>query len=112
MYIVCIYLVMGIERDDRLGMMDVHICTPVPLQVETKGRDLWGHSHVYSKRGSLQTYKFKEPLGSPILEGESSFIDYPVTTEHTQLPRPLLLSLYYQLLHNTCIENYMYDWTV
>lgn len=30
------YLVMGIEGDDRLGMMDVHICIPMPLQVETK----------------------------------------------------------------------------
>lgn len=101
------YLVVGIERNDRLRMMDVHVCTPMPLQVETKYQKGGGTSGTILKKIEFETYKFKEPLRGPVLEGESSFIDYPVTTEHTQLPRPLLLFLYYQLLHNMCIENYM-----
>ena len=44
------------------------------------------------------TYERKEPLGGPILEGESRLVHHPVTTAHTQLPRPLLLLLYQQFL--------------
>ena len=48
-----------------------------------------------------ETYERKEPLRGPILEGESCLVHHPVTTAHTQLPRPLLLLLHQQLLSET-----------
>ena len=43
----------------------------------------------------INTYEIEESLGCPVLECETCLVDYPVTTEHAQLPRSLLL-----LLHN------------
>ena len=47
------------------------------------------------------TYERKEPVGGPILECEPRLVDHPVTTAHTQLPRPFLLLLHQQLLRET-----------
>ena len=90
----------------------------IPSQTETHF-DKFKHHHIRSasidkptavsrfieETYTPKTYKTEEGIWSSVLESEASLIDHPVTTEHTQLPRPLLFFLHNQLLQDCNTER-------